>query len=335
MTLVHAKGLYSNKQPMSLPVRVTGENTLRTAQDVHAVLTLQTQVVPAIMALQKQVTDVGKLEIGDEIQNLAEVSRSTLSTISNRIIELAFDGVNAYVQQSVRHLLYNICDAGQYLDGQSKCLNKYTGVQGSANRCFYLAVMSALQDAERRAGVKVHNLTETQALKIHDLGTYAEETKSEALSNLNGIVGLPSCVVGVWYTANKSVTGITFTETLSYVSSQDREVLTLHILNIQNKHFVALIPTETDESNSACTGCDDAENRVGLCQGKCKNGEQCCKKVRKGQTMCSIHRSKYITFDESETESDEFEPGYRGEIREEDSDDEEVEEPFAQTQGYT
>jgi hypothetical protein len=87
---------------------VIGENTLRTAQDVHAVLTLQTQVVPAILTLQKQVTDVGTLGIRNEILNLtfgapagAEVLRSTLSKTSNKIIELAFDGVNAYVRQSV------------------------------------------------------------------------------------------------------------------------------------------------------------------------------------------------------------------------------------------
>lgn len=284
---------------MSLPGGVIGENTLRTAQDVHAVLTLQTQVVPAILALQKQVTDVGTLDIREEILNLtfgapagAEVLRSTLSKISKKIIDLAFDGVNAYVQQSVQRRVYDICDAGQYLDGQSRCLNKYPGVSQTANRCFYLAVMSALQDAEHRANRDIHNLTYEQASKIHALGTNPEETKSEALIKLNEIVRLPSCVVGVWHVDDEL--DITFTETLSYVSSQDREVLTLHILNIQNKHFVALIPIGTDKSNSACTGCDEDKTRVGLRQGRCRTGKKCCNKARPNQKRYLINTQTQV-----------------------------------------
>lgn len=202
------------------------------------------------------------------------------------------------VALDVKDQLYDLCDQGQYLNAKSQCLNgNYTVPVGSANRCFFLSVLSSL-----KARGQFDGLTSDQAQKIKDIreknGAPNDqvEASQEMLGQLAGICDLGPTLVAVYSAYPGTVSGrytITHSQTLDH-GTHEGHVNVAHIVHFTN-HFVALVPLPRDcnpDAEEDCAPCAGRPKSKATCTATCKKTKKPCGNWRRTSfKTCRVHQA--------------------------------------------
>lgn len=229
----------------------------------------------------------------------------TKASFENKFNEIVYAELRAFAEQSVWGRLYDVCDAGQYLNGESECLNKYTAVPNSANRCYFLAIISSL----RGHGYNFE-LSDEQAKKLGDKSRVQEEHDEETFAWVVATLGLPSIIVAEWSYNSGNLclnhvqvsTRSTDTQLIQVSTpSTDAQLNQAHIVNVDGNHYIALVPVPTGctpdgEVKSECGPCTGRPPAPTRCRATCVlptgNSRPCRRGALRGKHFCWTHQAQ-------------------------------------------